>query len=69
MSISQPESAPTNNLHTSGTMPNGINSDSCSDSSKTINGNHDAALETEFLVVGAGPAGAGLACFLTSHGE
>lgn len=25
--------------------------------------------ETEFLVVGAGPAGAALACFLTSYGE
>ncbi|EXJ87569.1 hypothetical protein A1O3_04529 [Capronia epimyces CBS 606.96] len=25
-------------------------------------------VDTEFLVVGAGPAGAGLACFLTSHG-
>lgn len=24
--------------------------------------------ETEFLIVGAGPAGASLACFLTSYG-
>lgn len=29
----------------------------------------DEMLETEFLVVGAGPAGAALACFLTSYGE
>lgn len=28
----------------------------------------DQAVETEFLVVGAGPAGASLACFLGSHG-
>lgn len=26
-------------------------------------------VETEFLIVGAGPAGASLACFLTSYGE
>lgn len=26
-------------------------------------------VETDLLVVGAGPAGAGLACFLTQHGE
>lgn len=26
-------------------------------------------VETEFLIVGAGPAGASLACFLTSHGK
>lgn len=24
---------------------------------------------TEFLIIGAGPAGASLACFLASHGE
>lgn len=28
----------------------------------------DEAIDTEFLVVGAGPAGASLACFLGSHG-
>lgn len=28
-----------------------------------------SVIETEFLVVGCGPAGAGLACFLASHGE
>lgn len=27
-----------------------------------------SVVETEFLVVGAGPAGAALACFLTSYG-
>lgn len=26
-------------------------------------------VETEFLIVGAGPAGASLACFLASHGK
>lgn len=26
-------------------------------------------VETDFLIVGAGPAGASLACFLTSYGE
>lgn len=28
----------------------------------------DHAVDTEFLIVGAGPAGAALACFLGSHG-
>lgn len=28
----------------------------------------DHAIDTEFLIVGAGPAGAALACFLGSHG-
>jgi ribulose 1,5-bisphosphate synthetase/thiazole synthase len=28
-----------------------------------------AILETDLLVVGAGPAGASLACFLAQHGE
>lgn len=28
----------------------------------------DSQLETTFLIVGAGPAGASLACFLGSHG-
>lgn len=28
----------------------------------------DQAVDTEFLIVGAGPAGASLACFLGSHG-
>lgn len=27
------------------------------------------SLETEFLIVGAGPAGASLACFLASYGK
>ena len=27
------------------------------------------AVETDFLIAGAGPAGASLACFLTSYGE
>lgn len=29
----------------------------------------DGVIDTEFLVVGAGPAGAALACFLGSYGE
>lgn len=29
----------------------------------------DGVVSTEFLVVGAGPAGASVACFLTSYGE
>lgn len=29
----------------------------------------DHAIDTEFLIVGAGPAGAALACFLGSYGE
>lgn len=29
----------------------------------------DVQAETEFLIVGCGPAGASLACFLGSHGE
>lgn len=29
---------------------------------------HDHAVDTEVLIVGAGPAGAALACFLGSHG-
>jgi ribulose 1,5-bisphosphate synthetase/thiazole synthase len=28
----------------------------------------DYGVDTEFLIVGAGPAGAALACFLASHG-
>lgn len=43
-------------------VPNGT-------ASNNSNAQQDAAAETEFLVVGAGPAGAGLACFLTSYGE
>jgi 2-polyprenyl-6-methoxyphenol hydroxylase-like FAD-dependent oxidoreductase len=33
-----------------------------------INGEVDRIVETPFLIVGAGPAGASLACFLASHG-
>jgi ribulose 1,5-bisphosphate synthetase/thiazole synthase len=32
------------------------------------NGQAGRIAETEFLIVGAGPAGASLACFLASHG-
>ncbi|EXJ63257.1 uncharacterized protein A1O5_11578 [Cladophialophora psammophila CBS 110553] len=34
----------------------------------SVQTSHESPLETEFLVVGAGPAGAGLASFLTSYG-
>jgi 2-polyprenyl-6-methoxyphenol hydroxylase-like FAD-dependent oxidoreductase len=33
------------------------------------NANEAATLETDLLIVGAGPAGASLACFLASHGQ
>jgi 2-polyprenyl-6-methoxyphenol hydroxylase-like FAD-dependent oxidoreductase len=33
-----------------------------------VNGEVDHIVETPFLIVGAGPAGASLACFLASHG-
>lgn len=36
--------------------------------STTINGDEEHVIETPFLIVGAGPAGASLACFLASHG-
>jgi hypothetical protein len=29
----------------------------------------DITIKTDLLIVGAGPAGAGLACFLAAHGE
>lgn len=29
----------------------------------------DAVIETDLLIIGAGPAGAALACFLGHHGE
>lgn len=32
------------------------------------NGSDGGIIETEFLIVGAGPAGAALACFLSSYG-
>ncbi|KAK3340022.1 FAD binding domain-containing protein [Lasiosphaeria hispida] len=37
--------------------------------SETHKATMEGAIETEFLVVGAGPAGASLACFLTMHGR
>ena len=37
-------------------------------STPTVNGSADYVVETPFLIVGAGPAGASLACFLASHG-
>ena len=33
------------------------------------NGQDSSVTDTEFLIVGAGPAGASLACFLASYGE
>lgn len=34
-----------------------------------IQDSHGGVLNTEFLIIGAGPAGAALACFLASMGE
>ena len=38
-----------------------------------VNGvvHHDAAIEitTDYLIIGTGPAGGALACFLAQHGE
>ena len=31
--------------------------------------NQDGVVETDFLIIGAGPAGASLACFLISYGK
>ncbi len=33
------------------------------------NGDSDIEVFTDYLIVGTGPAGASLACFLTQHGE
>ena len=35
----------------------------------TTNGSGDGTVETDFLIVGCGPAGASLACFLGSYGK
>jgi NADPH-dependent 2,4-dienoyl-CoA reductase/sulfur reductase-like enzyme len=38
----------------------------------TTNGNgkmEDEIVKTDLVIIGAGPAGAALACFLASHGE
>ncbi|KAL3459474.1 FAD binding domain-containing protein [Aspergillus heterothallicus] len=43
------------------------NSDPLQSTSYTFSNGH-AMVETEFLIVGAGPAGASLACFLSSYG-
>ena len=33
------------------------------------NGDSDIEVFTDYLIVGTGPAGSSLACFLTQHGE
>jgi hypothetical protein len=50
--------------------PNGINGTNRSYSTTPGYSSESTApgVETEFLIAGAGPAGASLACFLTSYG-
>lgn len=50
---------------TSGDRTNGIGSSAQPNNSAQV---EDHAVDTEFLIVGAGPAGAALACFLGSYG-
>lgn len=38
-------------------------------STEVAEGKMDHELDTEFLIVGCGPAGASLACFLASYGK
>jgi hypothetical protein len=62
--------ATTNGIHTNGTHTSDIHTQSIeSPATEQDVGGDGPVVETEFLVVGCGPAGAGLACFLASHGE
>lgn len=51
-------------LQMSGQPVNGI-----SDDGDTLDTQKHAMTDVDFLIVGAGPAGASLACFLASHGS
>lgn len=65
----------TNGQNTVGeTRPNEVSVNKAEDISSTAQVTHsdavkDHVIDTEFLIVGAGPAGASLACFLGSHGK
>lgn len=65
----------TNGQNTVGeTRPNEVSVNKADDISSTAQVTHsdavkDHVIDTEFLIVGAGPAGASLACFLGSHGK
>lgn len=50
---------------TSGVRTNGVESSTQQNNSAQV---EEHAVDTEFLIVGAGPAGAALACFLGSYG-
>lgn len=56
----------TNDIHTNGIHTQSIETPA---TEQDVEGAEGPVVETEFLVVGCGPAGAGLACFLASHGE
>jgi hypothetical protein len=49
-------------------LSNGMNGTSGTPARAYSNESPTPDVETEFLIVGAGPAGASLACFLTSYG-
>lgn len=51
-----------------GFLSNGMNGTSGTSARAYSNESGTPDVETEFLIVGAGPAGASLACFLTSYG-
>ena len=60
-------------ISTPPTLPNHNDPPAMDGAPISVQGNgsaHDSchAVDTEFLIVGAGPAGAALACFLGSHG-
>lgn len=65
----------TNGQNTVGeTRPNEVSVNKAEEISSTAQATHsdaakDHVIDTEFLIVGAGPAGASLACFLGSHGK
>lgn len=50
-------------------LTNSDASEAISDTNTMSGASVDDIVETEFLIAGAGPAGASLACFLTSYGS
>lgn len=61
VSASNVGSASTNGIHTQS-----IETPAAERNAEVVGG---SVIETDFLVVGCGPAGASLSCFLASHGE